>query len=244
LARQSGYGVKSPEAATSPGQAAVPWPRRRFFLLLVVVVLATVLLLARPAHQWLLGLFGEVERLIQGRDAWGMLLFVVLAALSAMLAFVSSAFLVPVAVFTWGAEVCFVLLWVGWFLGGLLAYLIGRYLGRPVVEALVPRATVARYEAWVHSGVSLGPILLLQLAVPSDVAGYVFGLLRCRFAVFVAALALAEVPYALGAVYLGVSFLERRLIPLLGLGAIGLLLSAWALRKLASSTGWPAAPGR
>jgi hypothetical protein len=38
----------------------------------VVIALATVLLLARPAHQWLLWLFGEAERLIQGRDAWGM----------------------------------------------------------------------------------------------------------------------------------------------------------------------------
>ena len=52
------------------------------------------------------------------------------------------------------------------------------------------------------------------------------------FVVFVAALALAEVPYALGAVYLGTSFLERRIVPLLALGIAGVLLSLWAIRRL------------
>jgi hypothetical protein len=42
----------------------------------------------------------------------------------------------------------------------------------------------------------------------------------------------AEVPYALGAVYLGLSFLERDLPALLGLGLAGLALSAWAITRL------------
>jgi uncharacterized membrane protein YdjX (TVP38/TMEM64 family) len=58
----------------------------------------------------------------------------------------------------------------------------------------------------------------------------VFGLIRCPFVRFVTALALAEVPYALGAVYLGVSFVERRLLPLLAVGVAGVLLSMLAIR--------------
>ena len=81
-------------------------------------------------------------------------------------------------------------------------------------------------------GKSLFPMLMLQLAIPSDLASYLFGLVRCRFIVFVAALALAEVPYALGSVYLGTSFLERRIVPLLALGIAGVLLSLWAIRRL------------
>ena len=206
--------------------------RHRSAALAVGISLATVLVLARPAHHWLLGLFAGAEHLIEGRAALGMVLFVVLAALSAMLAFVSSALLVPVAVYAWGPGLCFVLLWTGWFLGGLLAYSAGRYLGRPVVETLVSRGTVARYEAWVEPGASFVPVFLLQLALPSDVAGYVFGLVRCRFPVFVAALGLAEVPYALAAVYLGVTFLNRQLVPLIALGALGALLGIVALRRL------------
>jgi uncharacterized membrane protein YdjX (TVP38/TMEM64 family) len=75
-------------------------------------------------------------------------------------------------------------------------------------------------------------MLLVQLAIPSDLASYLFGLVRCRFAVFAAALALAEIPYALGAVYLGASFLHRRILPLAVLGVLGVLISAWAVHRL------------
>ncbi len=83
---------------------------------------------------------------------------------------------------------------------------------------------------------------MIQLAVPSDLASYVFGLVRCRFTIFVVALAVAEIPYAAGAVYLGASFLERRLVPLVALGLAGVLLSIWALRRLHRG-GPPEVPG-
>jgi len=189
-----------------------------------------VLLVARPVHAWLLSQFAAAEGVIRQQPAWGMVIFVVLAALSAMIAFVSSAVLIPVAVYVWGPWVCFALLWAGWFLGGLAAYAIGRYLGRPIVHRLVRPAALERQERWARSRRSLVGIVLLQLAIPSDLAGYVFGLIRCPFLPFVGALALAELPYALGAVYLGVSFVQRRILPLLLLGLAGALLSVLALQ--------------
>jgi uncharacterized membrane protein YdjX (TVP38/TMEM64 family) len=206
------------------------WRNRRLAVLGILVTVATAILLAQPVHEWLLSLFGSVEHLIRHRPLLGMLAFVVLAALSAMVAFVSSALLIPVAVYAWGPGVCFMLLWAGWYLGGIAAYLVGRYLGRPAVEALVRPGVLARYEGWAKSGVSLLPILLLQLAVPSDIAGYLFGLVRARLAPFLAALALAEMPYALGAVYLGESFLQRRLWVFALVGVAGAVLTVLALR--------------
>jgi uncharacterized membrane protein YdjX (TVP38/TMEM64 family) len=114
------------------------------------------------------------------------------------------------------------------------AYAVGRYLGRPVVLALLPAATLGRYERWVRSGTGFLPIFLLQLTVPSDVAGYLFGLVRCRFRVFLPALAAAEIPYAVGAVYLGANFLQRDLLPLVAIGLAGVALSVLASRALRS----------
>ncbi len=201
-------------------------------MLALLVGGAALLLLAPSVHARLLETIEAVGELIQRRPAAGMVAFVLLAALSAMLAFLSSAVLIPVAVHVWGAPLCALLLWIGWFLGGVATYAIGRYFGRPIVERLVRPATIARYEAWARSGVALVPILLVQLALPSDAAGYVFGIVRCRPATFLVALALVEVPYALGAVYLGVSFLERNLLTLLALGLGGIALSFWALTRL------------
>jgi uncharacterized membrane protein YdjX (TVP38/TMEM64 family) len=205
---------------------------RRILPIAVLVSLGLLLVLAQPVHAWLLSVFDTAATMIGGRDAWGMVIFVLLAAISAMVAFLSSAVLVPVAIQAWGPTVCFVLLWIGWFGGGLAGYAIGRFLGRPAVELLVPRERLERYQGWTRSGKSLVPMLMVQLAIPSDLASYLFGLVRCRFLVFAVALALAEVPYALGAVYLGTSFLDRRILPIAVLGIGGVLISAWAFHRL------------
>jgi uncharacterized membrane protein YdjX (TVP38/TMEM64 family) len=192
-------------------------------------------LLWGPLHARLLELIASADGLIRAYPAWGMVVFVLLAAVSAMLAFISSAALIPVAIYAWGPTRCAVLLWLGWFIGGVLSYLVGRFLGRPIVARLLRPATMARYEAYAHRGAAFVPILLLQLAVPSDTAGYLFGMVRCPVGIYLVALALAEVPYAVGAVYLGTSFLERRLLPLLLLGAAGALLGIVALRRVRRS---------
>lgn len=205
---------------------------RRIAVLTLIVLAAVLLVLARPVHAWLLSLFDAADSVVRQRPGWGMIVFVLLAALSAMVAFVSSVVLVPAAIHVWGPMVCFLLLWTGWFLGALAAYAVGRYAGRPLVERLVHPGALERYEKWAQSGKTLVPILLLQLAVPSDLAGYVFGLVRCRLSIFIPALALAEIPYALGSVYLGASFLQRKIVPLVLLGAAAVLVSWWAIHRL------------
>ena len=207
------------------------WAPRRAAVLLTLLVLATALLAARPAHEWLLDRFADAELVIRQQPIAGAVLFVLLTAISAMIAFVSSAVLIPVAIYVWGPTLCFVLLWLGWFLGGLAAYAIGRYLGRPAVSRLVRPDALERQERWARSGgKSLVAVLLIQLAIPSDLAGYVFGLIRCPLRTFIVALAVVEIPYALGAVFLGMSFVERRLVPLVIVGVAGALLSVAAFR--------------
>ena len=206
--------------------------RYRVLALSILLAAAVLLVIARPVHAWLLSLFDSAGALIGQRSTEGMIVFVLLAAVSAMVAFVSSAVLVPVAILVWGPTACFFLLWIGWFTGGLAGYAIGRYLGRPAVLRLVRPEALSRYEGWARSGKTLVPMLIVQLAIPSDLASYLFGLVRCRFVVFAGALALAEIPYALGAVYLGASFLERQLLPLAALGIAGILVSLWAIHRL------------
>lgn len=183
-------------------------------------------------HRALLEVLAEASKLIAERPVLGAVLFVLLSALSAMLAFVSSAVLVPVALYAWGETVCAALLWLGWILGGATAYTLGRWLGRPVVRWLLPSETLDRYEDRLSTATPFGLIVLLQLALPSEVPGYLLGLVRYPFWRYLLALALAELPYAVGTVYLGESFLERRLVLLLALGAAGGVLMFLAVRTL------------
>lgn len=176
------------------------------------------------------------ETIISRFPTYGILLFVILAMASAMLAFYSSAILVPIGVYTWGAAVCFVLLWVGWLLGGMLSFLIGSYLGRSVTHKLIGKERLAKFEEQVSRHAKFIHILLFQAALPSEIPGYVLGTLHYRFSFYFAALALTELPYALGTVYLGTSFLERNYTAFLILGIGALIVSAGLYRLYRQQT--------
>lgn len=201
---------------------------------LLVILCTSLALLASSddLYRALVGVLDVAAKLIDERPVLGVALFVVLSGASAMLAFVSSSVLVPVALVAWGNLACMLLLWVGWMLGGVATYAIGRWLGRPVVEWLLPEGTLERYESRIPERPPFGLLLVLQLAMPSEVPGYLLGLLRLPFRRYLGALALAEAPYAVGTVYLGSSFLDRQLVLLIALGAAGALLMAVSVRVL------------
>ena len=163
---------------------------------------------------------------------WGRAAFVALGALSAMLAFFSSAALVPLAVHVWGLAETMLLLWVGWTLGGAVAYAVGRFAGRPVVRRIAAAGTLERYEGWVSRRSAFGLVLLFQLALPSEIPGYVLGVVRYRFGRFLVALAIAEAPFVVATALVGAGLVERRLPLLLGAGGLALALSAGALLLL------------
>lgn len=192
-----------------------------------------------PVHRAVLGLLEAAKAIIESHPLLGAALFVFLSALAAMLAFFSSAVLVPAAVYAWGPVVCATLLWVGWLLGGLASYWLAYGFGAPVLRWLAPGKSIAPYQERIRQKVSFGFIVLFQLALPSEIPGLVLGL--CRFPVerYLAALAIAELPYAIGTTLLGASFVSRRFGLLLSLGGAAVLaavLLGRALRKRLGST--------
>ncbi|WP_047855679.1 TVP38/TMEM64 family protein [Archangium gephyra] len=217
----------------TPSRMELPSVEWKRVLLLLLVLGGLVLFASSDVFQsslaWLLAKAGPV---IQAHPFWGAALFILLSAFSAILAFFSSAVLVPVAIHTWGEAVCVLLLWCGWMLGGAGAYVIARAWGRPVVRRLVSNELFGRYEERISQHSSFGLVLLFQLAVPSEIPGYVLGLARYGLRRYLRVLAVAELPYAVGTVYLGSSLLAQRSFVLLALGLLGILFSTWALRAL------------
>lgn len=207
---------------------------RRPAVLLALCVVAALLFSSDFIHAGLLRLLAAAEPLMLAHPLPGAMLFVVLSALSAMLAFFSSVLLVPVAVYAWGRPVTMALLWLGWLLGGAVAYGIGRGLGRPLLVTATSTRMLAFYRQRLEGHIGFPLVLLLQLALPSEIPGYLCGLLRVRFRTYLAALALAEIPYAVGSVLLGESVLQRQGGWLVAIGMIGAAMvgiAAWALRR-------------
>ena len=219
-----------------PSVAIPPNPRARSWGRAVVVVLicasVALLLSVDEVYEGLQRALSAAEPLIAGHPYLGAFVFVLLAAISAILAFFSSALLLPAAVFAWGDAVTLGLLWLGWLLGGMCTYALGRGLRRPQGKASQTSSQFDFYLKRVPGEVTFALVLLLYLALPSEIPGYLCGYLGVRLRTYFAALALAELPYAVGAVLLGDGVVNRNIGWLVAFGLVGAALSLYALRVL------------
>ena len=204
---------------------------RRLVILVVALLVAALLALSPEIHRQIVTLLALAEPIIEAHPVWGAVVFTAISALGAVLVFVSSWLLVPLGVQAWGPVGCFVLLWAGWFLGGIATYSVGRYLGRPIVRRLLPEPVITRYEGRIPVGGRFLPALLVTVSVPSDIAGYFFGLVKYPAGVYLSALAIGEIPYGLAAVFLTDAFLQRKLSLLLILAGVAGLAGFWAWRR-------------
>ncbi len=221
------------EPAPEPGRPArITAAVKRAAGLGLLLVALGLLASSDSLHQVVLAVLEPVERIITEHPGLGATLFIVFSALSAMIAFFSTAVITPVAVETWGTGPSIALLWTGWMLGGVCAYGIGRSLGRPVVRALTSHDALDRFENRISSRAPFGLVLLFQLAMPSEVPGYVLGIARYRFLKYILILGMVELPFAIGTVQLGASFVEQRSYMLLAIGALGIVLTTWAIYTL------------
>jgi uncharacterized membrane protein YdjX (TVP38/TMEM64 family) len=200
-------------------------PGRKLAILVVAVVLLAIVVGWGPAHAFVTHVVESAKPVIEAHPFTGGLIFIGLAVASPLMMFVSSVALVPIAVKAWGAPVTALLLWIGWFLGGQLTYTIGVYLGRPMVRRLLGKERFAKYEHRVPRKAPVLKATLVQLALPSDVGGYLFGMMDYSRSKYAIALALAELPYALVTAYVGVALVEQRF----GTLVFGVLAAALAL---------------
>lgn len=206
--------------------------KRRIALLSTLCVAFAILASSDHIHDGLISFMAACERLIEYHRVLGASIFVALAAISAMMAFVSVAIIIPIAVYTWGPLLTVALLWIGWILGGIVAYSIARFFGRRVVQWLTAEEGLKRIESYINEKTPFSLVLLFQLALPSEIPGYLLGLVKYPLKYYLCALALAELPYTLATVLLGDSFLNKRGYTLLSAGLLMIAFSYYAIIKL------------
>ena len=204
---------------------------RAFAIVLACAALAA-LLSVDAAYAQLQRLLLAAEPLIAAHPLLGAVVFVALAAASAVLAFFSSALLVPAAVFTFGRWLTGALLWLGWWLGGLFAYSVGRALRGSGDAPARPPGRFAAYLPTSTQGLGFPMVLLWQLVLPSEIPGYVCGWLGVPRRTYLVAVAVAELPYAIGAVLVGESVVQRQTGWLLAFGVLAGVLAFGLVRLL------------
>jgi uncharacterized membrane protein YdjX (TVP38/TMEM64 family) len=203
---------------------------RRVVLLVTLCLILAALASSEAAHEALMAGLRIIEKGMAQHRLAGELSFVAFAAISSMVAFVSAAVAVPAAVFVWGEVLSMLLLWIGWMIGGCATYVAGRLIGLPMVRWLTARHSTSGIEERLRRDMPFGLVLLFQLALPSEIPGYMLGLVRYRFSKYLLALAIAELPYTILTVHLGASFIQRRSAVVVVAGLMLVLMSLGAFQ--------------
>ena len=220
-----------------PAPTAHPRVHFRWLRAILLLVLAVAIAMALSVDE----AYGALQRLLDASAPWiqahpvaGPFAFVLLSGLSAMLAFVSSAVLVPVAVYAWGRPTTVLLLWLGWWVGGACAYATGRWLGAPLIRTAGASRQLDALQHRISPAAGFREVVLVQLALPSEIPGYLCGILRVRARVYLIALAVAELPYSIGTVVLGEGIVQREggwVVAIAVVGVAGGLAAAALLRR-------------
>ncbi len=190
--------------------------KRNFLIFSLIIGVVLLIWFSVVAHQLFSNVLVSAEEIIRSYPISGIFIFTIVAALSAMFTFFSSVILVPIAIFVWGEMTTFFLLILGWFVGGVFAYYIGKHLGRRATGYFVPMEKINYYEKWISKDVSVLFILFWKLILPSEVPSFLLGIIRYPFLKYIFVVLFSELPFAFWVVYASQAFLgEQRLLFLL-----------------------------
>jgi uncharacterized membrane protein YdjX (TVP38/TMEM64 family) len=206
-----------------------------YWIFLVGIVLLFALLLHSATFKSLFDQATEWSKVVMNaHPVAGAAVFFLFAAVSAMLAFTSSAVLVAPANLVWGKLITFLLLWGGWLAGAMVAFGIGS-VARPLLVRLGYQKRLNEYQQFVSKRMKFWAAVLFCIAVPSEIPGYLFGGLGYPFWKFIGAIAIAEAIYAFGIVIAGQSLLAAKPLKLLLVIATLIIIGVvarWLLRSL------------
>jgi uncharacterized membrane protein YdjX (TVP38/TMEM64 family) len=125
---------------------------------------------------WLARIHAEsLKQFIDHKPLQGVVVYIILNILDAVIAPGATLPLIPIAARAWGRVPAALVTTAGWTAGSLVAFYIARRWGSPIVKKLTSMERVKRLQPYVPKN-PFWSVVLLRLVVPMDVISYVLGL--------------------------------------------------------------------
>ena len=110
---------------------------------------------------------------------------------------------IPVAAHAWGPVLAAIVTTIGWTVGSLIAFLIARRWGYPIVKKLTSMERLRQMKKYIPEDL-FWSIVVLRLFMPMDIMSYVLGLFSdISWSRYVLATALGVAPMAFVLAYVG-----------------------------------------
>ncbi|RMD45584.1 hypothetical protein D6829_01940 [Candidatus Pacearchaeota archaeon] len=134
----------------------------------------------------------------------GPLIYFILVVAAIVLAPFSAFPLIPVASKLWGPLKSSVLNILGWTIGAIIAFIIAKKFGKPIVKKLIPIKSVERIEKRIPKKRIFLSIVFLRMSVPVDVLSYALGLFsNVSFPTYLTATLIGIIPFGIIFSYAG-----------------------------------------
>lgn len=143
----------------------------------------------------------------------GIIIYIAILIVSAVIAPIDLVFLMPVASAAWGVVPAALLSLIGWTLGSSIVFFLCRRYGVQLIKKLLPLEKINKYERIMPKKNVFLSIIFLRIAMPIDIISYAIGLLtKIRFAPFFFSTLIGFTPLAFFLAYVGTLPMEMQII--------------------------------
>lgn len=152
-------------------------------------------------------------------------LFVFIMFLATVVAPLTTLPLVPLIAPVLGPFTTGLLSIIGWTLGAVVAFLIARHAGRPLLGKLISLEAIAQYETYIPQHARFWVIVMLRMMIPVDILSYALGLLSTvPLLEYTVATVIGISWFAFAFAYLGDAAIEQNYVLFAAIGALSLII--------------------
>ena len=149
--------------------------------------------------------YGEEAKIFVERGGvFGMVAYIVIAVIATVAAPISAGPLIPIAANAWGVAITAALSILGWTIGSLVAFAIGRRYGLPLAQKFFSVRNLENMHKHIPQERIFWSVVLLRIMIPVDLLSYalgIFGVLGWRR--YTLATIIGITPFAFIFAYLG-----------------------------------------
>lgn len=165
----------------------------------------------------------------------GMLVFIIILALSDIFVPISAIPLFPLASGIWGWVIAGILGVIGWTIGSIIAFILTRKYGIDLVKHFLPLKEIYRFEKKIPEEHLFLTVVFLRMVIPVDGVSYLVGLFtKMKLKSYTLATIIGLIPFSFVVAYIGsIPFYYEIIFLLMALVifSIGLLIAYYKKRK-------------
>jgi len=198
------------------------------------VILGLFILVSLPFFFWD-SQFDFLKEFLKSNPYYAPAIFIAVEILSIVVAPVVTLPLIPFMVGLIGSLATAIYATIGWTVGAIIAFLIARHFGRPLISKFVSLETIEKYEQRVSENTQFISLVLIRMVLPIDVISYAYGFFSgIAFWKYALATLIGTIPLTFVIAYAGGALISGQfsdLIYILVFGLIIFLVSWSVLRK-------------